>query len=269
MVYLICFLASAIGGLLVGSIGTGSSLIVLPTLVIVFDQLLPNIDSVRIAAGTTMATIAVGAIAGGVSRYRAGQVDPELIRLLALPYVFGAFVGPWLATYISTPVLKTYIACLIIFIAVQMLLGVRPTEATQSIAAANKLAIMSVLTLIALLSSMGGIASGVFAIPFLMRFSLPLQTILGTSTMGAGIFASTATLSYISAGIGDRSTNYEVIGYVHLPIFFCMATTAAVFTPIGVRLSKQLEESVIKNILAVFLFASAIVILLNGPLASS
>ena len=264
MIYLTCFLVSAIGGLLVGGIGTGSSLIVLPALVLVFDQLLPNLESVRFAAGTTMATIAVGAIAGGISRYRAGQVDMSLVRLLLLPYTLGAFAGPWVATLLSVAVLKTYIACLVILIAASLLFRARPGVEKQLGIDGHKIEIAGVLTIVALLSSMGGIASGVFAIPYLMRFALPMQTIIGTSTVGAGIFASFGTVGYISAGINNTASVDHTLGYVYLPIFALMAVTAAVFTPVGVKLSDRLDDRLIKNILAVFLFASALTILRDG-----
>ena len=197
MIYIVCFLVSAIGGLLVGGIGTGSSLLLLPTLVLVLDQVLPATDSVRFAAGTTMATIAIGAIAGGVSRFRARQVDMGLVRLLILPYTLGAFAGPWVAAQLSSPALKTYIAGLVILIAARLFFGTRPTRENQLELAPRRFEIACVLTLIALLSSRGGIAYGVFAIPYLMRFALPMQTVIGTSTVGAGIFASFGTLGYI------------------------------------------------------------------------
>lgn len=264
MIYVTCFFVSALGGLLVGGIGTGSSLLVLPALVLIFEQLLPNLDGVRFAAGTTMATIAVGAIAGGISRYRAGQVDTSLVRLLILPYTLGAFAGPWVASVLSVPALKTYIACLAILIAASLVFRSRPSVERRLKIDGRKIEIVGVLTSIALLSSMGGIASGVFAIPYLMRFALPMQTIIATSTVGAGIFASFGTVGYISAGINNTPVIENTLGYVYLPIFALMAVTAAVFTPLGVKLSGRLDERLIKKILAIFLFASALAILRDG-----
>ena len=264
MIYLLCFAASAFGSLLVGGIGTGSSLVILPTLVLVLDQVLPQVDAIRYAAGTTMAVIAVGAISGGISRYRAKQVDVSLIRLLAIPYIVGALLGPWLASCLPVSALRIYVAGLIIIVAVRLVFVARPMSENLRSIEGHEFQIAVIMTLIALLSSLGGIASGIFAIPYLMRFSLPMNTIVGTSTVGAGIFASFATIGYVSAGIGAANAPAASLGFVYLPVFILMAGTAAVFTPLGVQLSKHFNETLIKQILAGFLLVSAAVIFSDG-----
>ena len=122
LIYLVCALASAIGGLLVGLIGTGSSLVMMPTLTLVLPVLLPGYDILRLAAGTTMATMAAGAISASYSRFRSGDIDFRLLRLVLIPYICGALTGPWISRYLPTGLLRWYLAVILVIIAIRLLL---------------------------------------------------------------------------------------------------------------------------------------------------
>ena len=261
MFFVLCIIASAVGSFLVGGIGTGSSLILLPALILIFDQTFHGFDVLRLAAGTTIATIAVGAIAGGVSRYRAGQVDVILLRLLVVPYVIGGFVGPWVGKLLSTDGLKIYIAVLLFCAGLKMFYTQRGNVANLLNYNEHKIQIFLVLTLIGVISSMGGIASGLFAIPFLMRFALPLHLIAGTSTMAAAVYASVAAVGYVTAGLGESALPASSLGYVYVPAFAVMAVTAMVFTPLGVKFSQKLNDHMLQRALALFLLTAAAVVI--------
>ena len=261
MFFLFCILASALGSFLVGGIGTGSSLILLPALIVIFDHAFTGFDSLRLAAGTTIATIAVGAIAGGISRFRAGQVDVQLLRLLIVPYILGGFIGPWIGKLLSVQGLQIYIAGLLFCAGLKMLYTKRGDITALRDYNEYKIQITLVLTLIGVISSMGGIASGLFAIPFLMRFALPMHLIAGTSTMAAAVYASVASVGYVTAGLGEADLPDASLGYVYLPAFIVMALTAMVFTPLGVKFSQKLNDHILQRALALFLLIAAIVVI--------
>ena len=77
-------LAGAVGALLVGMIGFGTSLVVLPTLAILFPTMFAADTALRLATGTTMATMAVGAIAAGLAQSRGKHVSWPLLRVAVL-----------------------------------------------------------------------------------------------------------------------------------------------------------------------------------------
>ena len=262
MVYLLYSLASSVGGLLVGVLGTGSSLVVLPSLLLIFANVLHGFDTLRLAAGTTMATMAVGAIAGAVTQYRAGHVDLRLLRLMLFPYVIGSLVGPWISRFLSTQVLGIYLAAIISIVAVRMLLVNRGMMSFSRDYQAHRLEIRAVLIAVGICSSVAGVASGIFAIPYLTRFSLPMRTIIGTSTAGAAVYSTFGTIGYISAGWSATDIPESALGYVYLPAFAITAIAASVFTPLGVRLARYVNERALRKLFAVFLLAAAFAIAL-------
>jgi len=259
--YLLYVLASAAGGLLVGLIGTGSSLVVLPSLALIFAGVLQGYDTLRLAAGTTMATMAVGAIAGAFAQYRAGHLDLRLFRLTLAPYVIGPLIGPWISRLLPSRFLGIYVAVIIVVVALRIFLvngaESRPPRDYYS----HRLEISVVLASIGIFSSVAGVASGIFAMPYLARFSLPVRTIIGTSTAGAAVYSTFGAIGYVSAGWSATNLPDNALGYVYLPAFLIMAITASVCTPLGVRLASYVNERRLRQVFAVFLFFAAAAII--------
>jgi uncharacterized membrane protein YfcA len=257
LIYWLYVLVSAAGALLVGVLGTGSSLLLLPSLTLLFTATLPAPDPLRLAAGTTMATIAVGAIAGAIAQYRRGQVDLRLFRLTLLPYIAGGLVGPWLGRLLPGKALGVYVAGVIACTAIMMLRdGARSNRATRHYDA-HRLELQFVLLTIGAASSVAGVASGIFAIPYLSRFAIPMRNVIGTSTAAAAVYAVSGALGYVAAGWAVTNENPGVIGFVYLPAFAVMATTALIVTPLGVRLAVKVSDRLLKKGFAVFLLAAA------------
>lgn len=260
MAYLLYVLASAAGGLLVGLIGTGSSLVVLPSLALIFGGVLQGYDTLRLAAGTTMAAMSVGAIAGALAQHRAGHLDLRLFRMTLAPYVIGALAGPWISRLLPSRFLGAYVAAIIVVVAVRILTVNREASRPVRDYHAHRFEIGVVLLSIGIFSSIAGIASGIFAIPYLTRFSLPMRTIIGTSTAGAAVYSTFGAIGYVSAGWTAPNLPESALGYVYLPAFAIMAITASVCTPLGVRLASYVNERILRIVFAVFLCVAAIAI---------
>ena len=75
MIWVVLAFAGGIGALLVGMIGFGTSLVVLPTLAILLPTMFAPEIALRLATGTTMATMAVGAVVAGIAQSRGEQVN--------------------------------------------------------------------------------------------------------------------------------------------------------------------------------------------------
>jgi uncharacterized protein len=254
-------LLSAVGALLVGILGTGSALLLLPSLTLIFTTTMPDAEPLRLAAGTTMATIAVGAIAGAIAQHRLGQVDARLLRLMLPPYVVGGLAGPWLGRLLPTQALHVYVAGLIVLVAVLMLRSGGSSARNQRDFDSHRVEMRIVLLAIGVASSAAGVASGIFAIPYLTRFTVPWRAIMGTSTAAAAVYAVCGALGYLTAGWSVPGRPPGSVGFVYLPAFFVMAITATVMTPLGVKLAKHVSERLLRRCFALFLIVVSIALL--------
>lgn len=264
MSFWLYILVSAAGGLLVGVIGTGSSLILLPSLVLIFSATLADSTSLRLAAGTTMATMAVGAFAGAIAQYRAGHVDVRLLRLTVLPYAIGALSGPWVSRVLPSRTLGIYVSATLCVVAIRMLFAKRTATAPSRDLLGHRHQVFAVLVLIGVGSSIAGVASGIFAIPYLSRFSLPVRTVIGTSTASAAVYAAFGTIGYVTAGWSEEGLPAGHVGFVYLPAFAIMAITASITTPVGVKLAALVDERMLRRVFGIFLFVAAAAIAFSG-----
>ncbi len=253
-------LAGAVGALLVGMIGFGTSLVVLPTLAILFPALFEADTALRLATGTTMATMAIGAVAAGVAQSRGEHVSWPLLRLAILPYAAGALLGPWIGRYLPVDVLRLYVAVMLTVIGVWTLRRPRTGPGSQRQWREHKLEVRAALFGIGLASSVAGIASGVFAIPYLGRFAIPLRTVIGTSTVAAALYSTFGTLGHVTAGWTMADPPAWSLGYVYLPALAVMAVAGAACAPLGVRLAGRMNDRLLKNLLAVVILSAALVI---------
>lgn len=255
-------LAAAVGGLLVGILGTGNALVIMPTLAVTFPKVLAGEHALRLATGTTMATMAVGACFSALAQHRFGRVNKSLLGLSIFPYFFGALAGPWLSLWLPTPVLRAYLALVITVVGIFLLVSNWGTVKSDRNISHHRVEILAVLFVIGVCSSVAGIASGIFAIPYLLRFELPMKTVVGTSTAAAGFYSLFGTVGYVSAGWLEPGLPLYSLGFVYLPAFAVMAIVVAVVGPIGVRIAHRFNDVVLTRIFAMFLFFAAAAIVL-------
>ena len=260
MIWVVLAFAGGIGALLVGMIGFGTSLVVLPTLAILLPTMFVPEIALRLATGTTMATMAVGAVVAGIAQSRGERVSWPLLRIAILPYAAGALLGPWAARYVPVDVLRLYVAGMLMIVGLWSLSGQSSASGGQREWHAHKREIRAVLFGIGFASSVAGVASGLFAIPYLSRFAIPLRTVIGTSTVAAALYSAFGTLGHVSAGWNMADLPPWSLGYVYLPALAIMAVTGAICAPVGVRLAGRMNDRLLKNVLAVVILVAALVI---------
>ena len=260
MIWAVLAIAGGLGALLVGMIGFGTSLVVLPTLALLFPTLFAPDVALRLATGTTMATMAVGAIAAGVARSRAAYVSWPLLRLAIAPYAAGALLGPWIGHYLPVEILRLYVSGMLVIVGLRSLRRTGRADIPRRQWQAHGFELRAVLFAIGLGSSVAGIASGLFAIPYLSRFDIALRTVIGTSTVGAALYSVFGTLGHVSAGWSAADSPPWSLGYVYLPALAVMAAAGALCAPLGVRLSGRMNDRWLKNVLALVILCAALVI---------
>lgn len=255
-------MAGALGAFLVGMIGFGSSLVILPVLLLTFPGMFEPEVAVRMAVGTTMASMIIGAISAGIAQARNQTICWPLLRLMILPYLLGAGLGPWISRYLSVEVLSYYIVALLLIVGFKTLSSTSYRHG-QRRWIDSRWQISLVHLAIGLVSSVGGVASGIFAIPYLSRFDLSLRTVIATSTIAAALYSMFATLGHIFAGLGVEGRPFWSLGFVYLPAFVVMSMAGAVCGRIGVKLAAKASEVRLRRLLCVFLIVAAIVILIR------
>lgn len=244
-------------------IGTGTSLIILPTLGTVFPTMFAADVALRMATGTTLATMSVSAFSASFAQARRGQVCWPLLRLAVLPYFMGAMLGPWIARAVDIDVLRIYVAIMLAVVGLSSLRRSRLDASPPRDWRNHRLRIFAVLMLIGMTSSAAGVASGIFAIPFLARFNLQLRTVIGTSTVSATLYSLFGAMGHVTAGWGTAGLPAYSAGFVYLPVVLVMGATGGLVSPLGVRLAGRFNDRALRLLLTGFVLTAAGVIALR------
>ena len=251
--YLAC---GAVAGLWAGLLGLGGGLVVVPLLNYIF-QLNPDLSdtlSLRLAVGTSLASILFTAASSSLAHSRRGAVLWPWVRPLAPALALGTALGSRLAVSLPVFGLKAFFAFFLVAVAVQMQRDYSPAARDSK---PGRAVLAGAGLLIGGVSSLVGLGGGTMSLPFLRWAGVDMRRAVGTSAALGWAIALAGSLGYIINGWGAAGLPPYSLGYVSLPATLGVAATSVFFAPLGARLSHALPVSALKKLFAVFLVLMA------------
>ncbi len=262
IVAIIVFLiAGAIAGTLSGLFGLGGGLIVVPTLVFLFDYTYNFSGNVmQIAQGTSLAVMVITTFSSAFSHLRRGNVLFPLLRRLLAGVMIGVFLGALAAHFVASFWLRILFGCFLLVISALMFYMVyvagkrdAPLPAVMpSVTIAN----ISYL-FIGFCSGLLGIGAGSLSTPFLSRYHFPMKNIAAVSAVCSFPIAVIGAVTYLLLGLHKVYQPWTT-GYINWKAFFFIAITSFIFAPLGARLATHLNSLMLKRIFAVILLLLAL-----------
>lgn len=248
---LIYAMAGAVAGLAAGVFGIGGGLVIVPVLLVVFDQQgISELVSVHLAVGTSLATIIVTSLSSIHSHYRLGNVLWPVLRPLTVGLIAGALLGSWIASWLPGNLLRRVFALFAFAMALRMAFAGQP-PASRTLPGHSGLAATGVG--IGSVASIVGIGGGGLTVPFLVWCGTPMRNAVGTSSASGMPVALAGTLGYILAGSGQPVLPAGSTGYVYWPAVVGITSVSVFLAPMGARLAARLPAMVLKRAFAVFL----------------
>jgi uncharacterized membrane protein YfcA len=157
---LLLVLVGAIGGVFSGALGVGGGIVMVPLLLLRFDQ--------RRAAATSLAAIVLSSISGAATYAVAGQTDVLAGLLLGAGGVAGTLVGTRLLKVLPIAVLRWGFIALLVVIALRMFLVVPDRGAGIDHTVAIGIGLVVAGVAMGILAGMFGIGGGVLIVPLLV-----------------------------------------------------------------------------------------------------
>lgn len=250
----------AFAGLLAGLLGVGGGLVIVPVLTFIFTaQQLPAAHILHLALGTSLASIMFTSVSSLRAHHGRGAVDWHVVRRISLGIMVGTFAGSWVAAQLSTRFLKGFFVFFLYYVAIQMLLNIRPQPHRQL---PGRLAMFGVGSLIGGVSSLVGIGGGSMSVPFLVWCNSSMRTAIGTSAAIGFPIALAGAIGYVVNGLGATLPPYS-LGFVYLPALVGVATASVCTAPLGARLAHSLPVGGLKKIFALLLLVMGTKMLLS------
>lgn len=251
-IFLAC---GAVAGVLAGLLGVGGGIVIVPMLAIIFPMqgIAPEYVQ-HLALGTSLASIMFTSISSTRAHSKRGAVRWDIWRAITPGILLGTFLGGLVASDMPSLYLKAIFVCFLYFVALQMLLDIKPK-------ASRELPHWTGMTAtgggIGIVSSFVGIGGGSLSVPFMTFCNVPMHTAVGTSAAIGFPIAVAGTLGYIVGGWDVAGLPSGTFGYVHVLALVGLASASFCTAPLGAKLSHALPVKTLKRGFALFLLVMA------------
>ena len=251
-------IAGILTGVLAGVFGIGGGAIIVPVLFEIFRLLgVPEGLRMQLCIGTSLAIIVPTTVRSYLGHKKKGAVIPEVVRIWALPAIFGVVIGSLTASFAPPSVFKIAFLVFVTFIAARMLFGGERWKLGDELPGRGKLAFYGLIT--GLFSSLVGVSGGAISNAVLTLYGRPMHQAVGTSA-GVGVPITIAgAIGYMLAGWPHMAQLPPLsIGFVSLVGFMLMAPVSSYTTSYGVRLAHWLPRRKLEIAFGIFLILVAV-----------
>lgn len=260
--FIVYLLAGAVAGTLAGLLGIGGGLIIVPMLTFCFvAQGIPHEHILHMALGTSLASIIFTSISSLRAHHSRGAVFWPAVLRITPGILIGTFFGSWVAAQLSTNFLKIFFGVFLIYVATQMLLGIKPKAAREL---PGHTGMFGAGGIIGIFSSLVGIGGGTLSVPFLVFHNTAMHQAIGTSAAIGLPIAIAGAAGYFFNGIGIEGLPTGSVGFIHLTGLAGIVAASIFTAPLGARLAHSLPVDKLKKIFAILLYAVGFRMLLGG-----
>ncbi len=262
MLHAIIYLViGAFTGIIAGLFGIGGGLVVIPSLVFVFQQMavIPQNIIMHVTVGTSLAIMIITSLSAVHSHHKVGNILWPVLWKLWPGLIAGTILGSLLAAKIPNAWLKTFFAVFLLFVAFKMLFD---KQNEHSASFPKQWIIVTTCFFIGLISGLLGVGGGILIVPFMAYCGIPPRKIAGISNSCAFTIALIGTLIFIISGFQETGTIPHTLGYVYWPAVLLVGATSSIFAPIGTKLHYKLPVHQLKYGFIVLLILTSLKMLL-------
>lgn len=253
---LIIYIAvGALAGFLSGLIGISGGLVIVPSLVFLFQYLhFPTVSIMQYAAGTSLTAAILTSSASLIAHQRRGNIHWQTWRLLVPMVVLGVVCGVALAHLLNSSTLKLLFGFVVLVLACQMLVFGQSRYLQF-----RQIAILMPMGLVTgALCGMLGIGGGIILVPLLMYYGESTRKAMGTSAGLVLPIAIVGSLLFMSLGHPTVTDTVPYsVGYVYWPAFGGIIIGSMTFPYVGAYVNGLLPKFWLKKIFAAVLLVVA------------
>ncbi|HZV54619.1 MAG TPA: sulfite exporter TauE/SafE family protein [Rhodocyclaceae bacterium] len=238
----------AVAGFFAGLLGVGGGAIMVPVLALMFAaQGFPDTHLMHLALGTSMATIVFTSISSLRAHHRHGAVIWPIVRSIAPGIVVGTLLGAQIAGRVPTKPLAIFFAIFIGYVAVQMILNIKPKPSRQLPGPGGMFGVGAFIGGTSALVAIGG---GSLSVPFMTWCNVKVHHAIGTSAAIGFPIALAGTIGYMISGYGATNLPEGSFGFIFLPALAATVIVSMLVAPFGAKVAHSLPVATVKKIFA-------------------
>ncbi|WP_414054514.1 sulfite exporter TauE/SafE family protein [Macrococcus equi] len=248
MAFILFAVIGAIGAFLSGLIGIGGAIIMYPMLL--FIPPLFNIDmNPTAAAGLTAAQVFFSTLSGSISQRKNENLNKSIIIPMSIGILLGSVSGAYLASIFDESLINIVYTFLAILAVILMFIKVKANDSKTTY---NKIALFIVAAVIGILSGIVGAGGAFLIVPILLTiFKVPFRVVVANSII----------IAFVSS-IGTFITKF-LTGSVDIEHAIPLIIASLIFAPIGTKVSKKTNQTVLRYILTALIIMAAIKMIID------
>ncbi len=249
--------AGIVAGLAAGLFGIGGGAVIVPVLIILFEDVLGFTETgSHVAIGTSLATIILTSARSVMAHNKRGAVDWQIIRTWSPWIMGGAIAGQLLTGYVSGDGLKLFFGLMAFVLAAQLYFG-RPDWrlASEMPVGAKRVGLGGG---IGALSAVMGIGGGTFGVSLMMVYGKAIHRAVATAAGFGVAIGLPSAITAIAVGWGREGLPPFSLGHVNVLAFALISVCTVTMAPIGAKLAHSLDAIRLKKLFAVLLTIVAI-----------
>lgn len=247
-------IAGAIAGTLAGLLGIGGGIIIVPVISLILTAQGVSADVIiKVAVGTSLATIMVTAMSSVYAHNKKGAVDWQIFKVLTPWILLGTVLGTIIVDLMPGKIL--YVAFIVFLYAAATRLAIGNIVGKHKLPGTPGMAIVG--TINGTISAMMGIGGGVINVPFMTYCSVPIKRAIATAASIGLPLAAVSAVGFAITGQNETGIPTASIGYINLPIFASVVSSSILFAPLGARLAHTLPERTLNIFFSIFLYIMA------------
>ncbi|MHB0914560.1 MAG: sulfite exporter TauE/SafE family protein [Thermoleophilia bacterium] len=254
--YILLYIAiGATAGVLAGLLGVGGGLVIVPALAFTLEA--QGVDpalALKLALGTSLATIIFTSVSSAAAHSRRGAVDWRTVMAFSPGVVSGTLLGSFAASRAASGFLTIFFAAFLIIVCLELLFWVTPRP-SRELPGRPALAVAGAG--IGGISSLVGIGGGIMTVPYLLWHNVRIHRAIGTSAAVGFPIAAAGAAGYLLSGWANSGLPDHSAGFIYLPALAGIAVASTFFAPLGAILAHRLPVALLKRVIAVVLLLVA------------
>ena len=255
LAFLAClFGAGAIAGVTAGLFGNGGGFVVVPALLAVFPFFANDSgELMRVAVGTSLASIVISAARSVQAHKKKGAVDFMVLKSWSLWLVVGVGMGVLIASLVNGEKLIVIFATGVLVYSIYFLFPqlFKPTQKTFQMPDGAGRALLA--TFLGGFSSLLGIGGGTITVITMVMCNRPVHEAVATAAGVGFIIGLPGALGFAVLGASANNLPWGSLGYINIPALIAIAAASLVTAPIGAKWAHSLDETHLKRLFGVYL----------------
>jgi len=262
MIEILVFIVfGAMTGLIAGLLGIGGGVIAVPVFYFTLGAFdFPQGDLMHVAVATSLASTVITAFGASWSHHQKKAVRFDALKPIALGLFFGCAIGVILTYCMENDVLRFIFGSAVLPLSLYFFFPKLPSPNFNT--KPNwTLTLCSIF--VGGIATMLGVGGGIFFVPILLGYHLPMNQAIATSSSSTLFSAFFATCLFLLLESKQPDLPHT-FGYIYIPGFLILGLSSLLLTPLGAKLAQTLPIGLIKRIFAVALAITGITMLIGG-----